>query len=123
MNPWLSLLLLALAAVGIIFVMSFIGSVVLLSTGKRYALNEYARIKDQLTQLLGGDEALAEALMEGKELPEDCQNREQIVPVLEDYLAQQERIRSTSEEVREKRSQKRRVLKFLTEKKDKGEWI
>ena len=123
MNPWLCLLLLALAAVGIIFVMSFIGSVVLLSTGKRYALNEYARIKDQLTQLLGGDEALAEALMEGKELPEDCQNREQIVPVLEDYLAQQERIRSTSEEVREKRSQKRRVLKFLTEKKDKGEWI
>lgn len=123
MNPWLCLLLLALGAVGIIFVMSFIGSVVLLSTGKRYALNEYARIKDQLTQLLGGDEALAEALMEGKELPEDCQNREQIVPVLEAYLAQQERIRSTSEEVREKRSQKRRVLKFLTEKKDKGEWI
>ena len=122
MNPWLSLLLLALGAIGIILVVALISSVVLLATGRRYALKEYDRTKEEIACLLG-DEALAERLLEGEELPADCQNREQILPILEAYRAQQERIRSASEEMQKKRSQKRRVLKFLTEKKDKGEWI
>ena len=122
MNPWLSLLLLALGAIGIILVVALISSVALLATGRRYALKEYDRTKEEIARLLG-DEALAERLLEGEELPADCQNREQIGPILDAYRAQQERIRNASEELEKKRSQKRRVLKFLTEKKDKGEWI
>ena len=123
MNPWLSLLLLVLGVIGIILIVALLISVVLLATGKNYALKEYTRIKEEITQLLGGDEALAEQLLEGEELPADCRNREEIIPILEAYRAQQERIRSASEELREKRSQKRRVMKFLTEKKDNGEWL
>ena len=120
MNPWLSLLLLALGALGIILIVALICSVVLLATGKRYTLKEYARTKEQIAQLLG-DEAWAERLLEGEALPDDCQNKEQIVPILDAYRAQQERIRNGSEELEKKRSEKRRVLKFLTEKKDK--WV
>ena len=123
MNPWLSLLLLALGVFGIILVVALLSSVVLLAGGKRYAVKQYAQIKEQIAQLLDGDEALAERLLAGEELPEDCQNREEIIPILETYRAQQERIRTASEEMKNKRSQKRRILKFLTEKKDKGEWI
>ena len=123
MNPWLSLLLLVLGVIGIILIVALLISVVLLATGKRYALKEYAGTKAIITQWLGGDEAFAERLLEGEELPEDCQNREQILPVLDAHRAQQERIRSASEQMQKKRSQKRRVLKFLTEKKEKGEWV
>jgi len=123
MNPWLSLLLLALGVFGIILVVALLGSVVLLAGGKRYAIKQYAQIKEQIAQLLDGDEALAERLLAGEKLPEDCQNREEIIPILETYRGQQERIRTASEEMKNKRSQKRRILKFLTEKKDKGEWI
>ena len=123
MNPWLSLLLLALGVFGIILIVALLSSVILLATGKKYALRQHAQLKEQIAQLLGGDEALAEALLTGEELPEDCQNREQILPILDAYRAEQERIRAASEELQKKRSQKRRVLKFLMEKKDKGEYL
>ena len=123
MNPWLSLLLLALGVFGIILIVALLSSVILLATGKKYAIKQYAQLKERIAQLLGGDNALAEALLAGEELPEDCQNREEIAAILDSYRAEQERIREASEEMQKKRFQKRRVLKFLMEKKDKGEYL
>ena len=123
MNPLITLLFIALGALGVIFVIALVCSVVLLAAGKRYSKKQFEMLKMQIAQLLGGDEALAESLLEGAELPESCQNREEIAGVLEAYREEQARIRRTAEENQKKRPQKGRVLKFLTEKKDKGEWI
>ncbi|MBQ6840483.1 MAG: hypothetical protein IJO45_07290 [Oscillospiraceae bacterium] len=123
MNPLISLLLIALGAIGVVVLIALICSVVLLAGGKRYSQKQFEMLKDQITQLLDGDAALAEELLEGKELPEDCRNREKISQILEAYRAEQERIRRTAEDNQKKRPQKGRVMKFLTEKKDKGEWI
>ena len=119
MNPFVQLLFIGFAVFCVIVVFALICSVAVLAMGKRYAQKQYAALKAQLTQLLNGDEALAARLLEGEQIPEDCQNREQIDAILEQYRQEQERIQTASRELREKRAQKRRVLKFLTEKKDK----
>ena len=119
MNPLLKLLLIGFAVFGVIVVFALICSVAVLAMGKRYAMKQYAVYKAQIARMLDGDQAFAERLLEGEALPEDCQNREEIVPILEAYRAEQERIRAASEEQQKVRPKKRRVLKILTEKKDK----
>lgn len=123
MNPFIRLLLIALGAFGAILLVSLVSAVVFLAAGKRYSRKRFELLKDQIAQRLGGDEALAESLLEGAALPEECENREQIAAILESYRAEQERIRRTAEENQNKRPKKGRVLRFLTEKKDKGEWV
>lgn len=123
MNPLLSLLLIALGVFGVIFLVALVSAVIFLTVGKRYSRKQHEMLKGRITQLLDGDEALAESLLDGAELPQSCENREEIAGILEAYRAEQERIRAASLEQQQKRSQKRRILKFLTEKKDKGEWI
>ena len=116
-------LLIALGVLGVILVLALLCSVAVLAAGKRYSIKQFEMLKSQIAQLLDGDEALAESLLDGAELPEDCQNREEISRILEEYRAEQARIQQESEENQKKRPKKRRILKMLTEKKDKGEWI
>lgn len=123
MNPLITLLLIALGALAVVLVIALISSVIFIAVGKRYSQKQFEMLKNQIAQLLGGDEALAESLLEGADLPEDCQNREEVTGILDAYRAEQERIRVASQEQQKKRPKNRRVLKFLTEKKDKGEWI
>lgn len=123
MNPLISLLLLALGAFAVIFLIALVSSVIFLAAGKRYSRKQFEMIKKQLAQLLDGDAALAERLLEGEEVPEDCQNREKVSAILEAYRAEQERIAQTSLEQQKNRPKRRRILKLLTEKKDRGEWI
>lgn len=123
MNPFINLFLIALGAFAVVLVVALLCSVVLLAAGKRYSKKQFEMLKNQISQLLGGDDALAESLLEGAPLPETCQNREQVEAIVEDYRAEQEHIARESAEQQSKRPKKRRVLKFLTEKKDKGEWI
>ena len=118
MNPFVSLLLIALGAVGVILVLALGCSVLFLAMGKRYSVKQFNMLKDRLSQLLG-DEILAESILEGAEVPPECENREQVMAIVEDYRAQQERIREVSRQQQEKRARKRQILKFLTEKKDK----
>ena len=109
--------------VSAILVLALLCSVAVLAAGKRYSIKQFEMLKSQIAQLLDGDEALAESLLDGAELPEDCQNREEISRILEEYRTEQVRIQQESEENQKKRPKKRRILKMLTEKKDKGEWI
>ena len=118
MHPFVSLLLIALGAVGVILVIALGSSVLFLAAGKRYSIKQFDMLKAQLSRLLG-DEALAESILEGEEVPPECQNREQVMAIVEDYRAQQQRIREVSRQQEEKRARKRQILKFLTEKKDK----
>ena len=117
MNPLLTLLLIVLGAVGVIVLMALICSAILLAAGKRYSEKQFQMLKEQIARLLDGDEAMAESLLEGAVLPEDCKNREQIAGILEQYRAEQERIRETSEENQRKRPKKRRIMAMLTENK------
>ena len=122
MNPFVSLLLIALGAVGVILVVALGCSVLFLAMGKRYSVKQFNMLKDHpeaVTELEYRDEILAESILEGAEVPPECENREQVMAIVEDYRAQQERIREVSRQQQEKRARKRQILKFLTEKKDK----
>lgn len=117
MNPFVSLLLIALGILGAILVLALLCSVVLLAAGKRYSQKQFDMQKAQLAQLLGGDEALAARLLDGADLPENCENREAAEALLAEYRAEQARIREESEENQRKRPREKRILAFLAEKK------
>ena len=132
MNPCLQLLFIALAAFAVIFVVALACSVFILSAGKRYSEKLFEVLKEELMALMPGKECdgcqgcrqMVEQMLDGQLEPKACaliseENAQKAEAILEEYRAEQERIRKASEENRQKRPQRRRVLKFLTEKKDK----
>ena len=131
MNPWLQLLFIALAIFAVIFVLALACAVFVLSAGKRYSEKVFEVLKEELVALMSGKEgsdAMAEKLLDGEVQPEECpllpeENVQKVCSILDEYRQEQERYRKAAEENTKNRPQTRRVLKFLTEKKDKGEWI
>ncbi len=131
MNPWLQLLFIALAIFAVIFVLALACAVFVLSAGKRYSEKVFEVLKEELVALMSGKEgsdAMAEKLLDGEVAPEECpllpeENVQKVCSILDEYRQEQERYRKAAEENAKNRPQTRRVLKFLTEKKDKGEWI
>lgn len=136
MNPWLQLMFIAFAAFAVIFIVALACSVFILSAGKRYSEKVFEVLKEEITALMPGKECpqcpgcqqLVEKMLDGELDPKACsllneENRQKVESILEEYRAEQARIQKAVEENRKNRPQKRRILKFLTEKKDKGEWI
>lgn len=124
MNPLLQLLLVALAAFGGIFLIALVSSVVFLAAGKRISQKQFESMKAELSALLGGDDALAESLLDGKADIDDCpeENREAVTALVDRYRQEQAYIQKAAEEQKKKRPTKGRIRKFLTDKKERGEW-
>lgn len=136
MNPWLQLLFIGLAIFAVIFVLALACAVFVLSAGKRYSEKLFKVLKEEILELMPGKECpdcpgcqeLVEKMLDGELEPRACihlteENALKIEKILEEYRAEQERIRKESEENQKNRPKRRRVLKFLSEKKDKGEWL
>ena len=127
MNPWLQLLFIALAIFAVIMVLALACAVFVLSAGKRYSEKFFEVLKEELAALMDGSEdskSMAEKLLDGEVLPEECpllpeENVQKANSILDEYRQEQERYRKAAEENQKNRPQKRRVLKFLTQKKDK----
>lgn len=127
MNPWLQLLFIALAIFAVIFVLALACAVFVLSAGKRYSEKVFEVLKEELVALMSqkeGGDAMAEKLLDGEIAPEECQllseeNAAKARAIVDEYRQEQERYRKAAEENAKNRPQKRRVLKFLTQKKDK----
>lgn len=128
MNPLISLLLVALAALGVILLLALGSSVLVIAAGKRYSQKHYEDIQNQVLELIPGvDAAMADKLLDGELQPESCQglsteSLEKLTSIVLGYRAEQECIHSTSQDNQKNRPTKGRVRKFLIEKKDKGEW-
>lgn len=136
MNPWLQLLFIGLAVFAVIFILALACAVFVLSAGKRYSQKLFQVLKEEILELMPkkecpdcpGCQELVEKMLDGEVEPGVCsqlteENAEKIKKILEEYRAEQERIRKAAEENRKNRPNRRRVLKFLSEKKDKGEWL
>ena len=136
MNPLMQLLVIALAAFAVVLVLALTCSVFILSAGKRYSEKMIKVLQEEIMALMPGKECenclgcqqMVEKMLDEEMDPHECsmlseENAQKITSILEEYRAEQERIRKTSEENRNARPQRRRILKFLTEKKDKGEWL
>lgn len=136
MNPLLNMVFIAIAAIAVIMVVALACSVFLLSAGKRYSEKLFAVLKEEILALMPGKECqncegcqkLVEKMIDEGLEPDQClelpaDKKEKIAAILAEYRAEQDRIQKHAEENQKNRPKKRRMLKFLTEKKDKGEWI
>lgn len=135
MNPLINLVFIAIAAIAVILVIALACSVFILSAGKRYSEKLFAVLREEILALMPGKECegcegcqkLVEKMIDEGLAPDQCpelpaENKEKIAAILAEYRAEQDRIRKSAEENQKNRPKKGRVLKFLTEKKDKGEW-
>ena len=127
MNPLMSMLLIVLAALGLIFFLALGSSVLMFAIGKYYSRKHYEDTAAQILELVPGEDAeVVDKLLTGELQPESCkslsvESLERVTAIVLDYRAEQERIQRTAQDNQKKSSTRGRVRKSLLENKDKGE--
>ena len=122
MNPFISMLLVALGALAVILLISWITSVIIIFASEKIATRQYAELQEKLQTILGGADSAetAQALLEGRMNREECDlTSEQAMAVdmlLQSWQEEKERIRKAAEESNAKRKGRKRWLRSGADK-------
>jgi len=122
MNPLISMLLVALGALAVILLISWITSVIIISAGKKIAARQYAEQQEKLQTILGGAETAetAQALLDGRMTLAECnlppQQAAEAELLLQSWQEEMERIRQAAEENKAKRRQRKGWLRSGADK-------